>query len=44
MNSRRPIAVSGVDTAAPTANIVAWLAVLGVAGLIFWGTMRKPRG
>jgi hypothetical protein len=32
-----------VDTSAPSTNIMAWLAVLAVGGIIFWGTLRNTK-
>lgn len=47
MARQRIVAVSGTETGtipgSGQGHMLIWLAIAGIAGLIFWGTLRAPK-
>lgn len=40
--AKKILAISGVETAGQT-HVIGWLMIAGLAGLIFWATLRPAR-
>lgn len=38
----RPLALSGIGQPTGGNQAMLWVAIVGVAALIFWGTIREP--